>query len=170
MNESWKDIEEYEDSYEVSSLGRVRSKTRTITYKTGKKHTYKAKVLKLRLDKDGYLLITLNKENRLETISVHRLVAIHFIPTSDRSLQVNHKDGNKENNTISNLEWCTVYDNLSHSYSSGLKKTKLSKQDVSEIKELYKSGNYTQKEIGVIFNVAKEHVNGIINNKKRVNV
>ncbi|RPJ24176.1 MAG: hypothetical protein EHM25_14680, partial [Nitrosopumilales archaeon] len=168
--EIWKDIEDYEDYYEISSLGRFRSKTRTIINKNGKKFLYHSRIIEPRLDKYGYLRVQLNKNNKAIYRTVHRLVAIHFIPNPNNYPQVNHIDGIKINNAVSNLEWCTVYDNLNHSYSSGLKQIKLSKQDVSNIREMYKLGDCTQKEIGVIFNVSKEHVNGIINNKKRINI
>lgn len=170
LNEDWKDVENYEGYYQISSLGRVRSVTRLIIYKTGKRFTYKSRILKQRTDKDGYLRITLNKECKLSTMSMHRLVAIHFIPNPDNLLQVNHLDGDKTNNSISNLEWCNVYDNLKHSYREGLKKTKLNEQDVKDIKELYKLGKHTQKQIGELYGVNKEHINGIINNKKRTKV
>lgn len=170
LSEIWKDVIDYEDHYQISSKGRIRSKDRCVIYKNGKTYFYKSKILKLLIDEYGYLRVNLNKNNKMQTKNIHRLVATHFIPNPDNLSQINHIDGVKENNTISNLEWCDAYHNLNHSYENNLKQIKLTKKDVQRIKEIYESGYYTQREIGEIYNVKKEHINGIINNKKRVHV
>lgn len=170
MMENWANIQGYEDNYEISSSGKIRRRERVATYKNGKVVKYKVKLLKLILDEDGYFKINLYKDDKMSTYRVNRLVAIHFIPNPLNLPQVNHLDGNKQNNNDWNLEWCDVYHNLDHSYKNNLKKTKLTKENVIEIKNMYKTGNFTQKEIGCIFNVNKEHINGIINNRKRIKV
>lgn len=90
----------YEGKYEVSDLGRVRS----LNYlRKGK-----AKLLKQQLDKHGYKRVRLYKDGKAKTLLVHRLVTIAFLPNPNNLPMVNHKDENKTNNNVDNLEWCTV--------------------------------------------------------------
>ena len=96
-NEQWLPIEGYED-YEVSNYGRVKS--------LGNDKTRKEKILKPNTNKDGYQLVQLWKDGKPKTFQVHRLVAIAFIPNPNNYEQVNHKDENKCNNHVDNLEWC----------------------------------------------------------------
>lgn len=94
--EEWRDIKGYEGDYQVSSYGRIKS------LKWGKE-----KILKLRKDKKGYTVVTLSKNSKTILKKVHRLVAETFMPNPNNYPQVNHKDENKSNNNINNLEWCT---------------------------------------------------------------
>lgn len=103
MNEEWRDIEEYEGLYQVSNLGRVKS------LKFGKE-----KILKFGKHKKGYLLVCLCKDGKQKMFQVHRLVAIAFIPNPNNYQEVNHKDENKENNCVENLEWCTREYNVNY--------------------------------------------------------
>ena len=100
MKEIWQDIKGYEGKYQISSLGRIKSLKR--------KNVTTTHIIKPRLDKNGYLLINLSMNNHKNTFKVHRLVAETFIPNPDNLPCVNHKDENKTNNKITNLEWCTV--------------------------------------------------------------
>lgn len=103
-NEKWKDIFGYDGMYQVSSLGRVRSK----------KYGY-WKVLGQRNTNWGYLQVALCKENKVKRFSVHRLVAQAFIPNDDNSkTQINHIDECKQNNRVSNLEYCTASYNMTY--------------------------------------------------------
>lgn len=97
MREEWKAIPGYEGLYEVSNLGRVRS----LNYR----HTGKTQVLKPQIPKNGYAQVQLYN-NGGKWHSVHRLAAIAFIPNSNNYPEVNHKDENKTNNRVENLEWC----------------------------------------------------------------
>lgn len=100
-NEVWKDIEGYEGLYQVSNLGRVRS----LNYL----HTGQMRVLKQCFyDRKGYLGVNLYKNGKSKHPKVHRLVAIAFIPNPLNLPCINHKDENKENNCVENLEWCSV--------------------------------------------------------------
>lgn len=114
MTEIWKPICGYEDRYEVSDRGRVRSLN---YHRTGE-----IKELKTRVDRYGYLCISLPMEgNRRKHFTIHRLVAIAFIPNPDNKPEVNHKDGNKKNNYPSNLEWVSMKENQRHAWNNGLK-------------------------------------------------
>ncbi len=95
--EIWRDIRGYVRSYQISNFGRTKSFFRG-----------KAKILKPFVDKDGYLQVTLGRGNNNK---VHRLVALAFIPNPDDKPQVNHRDGNKMNNYVGNLEWNTPTEN-----------------------------------------------------------
>lgn len=104
MKEIWRDIKGYEGLYKVSNYGRIKSLERKDCLGRSKKE----KILKLSEDKDGYLLITLHKNKKVKTFKVHRLVAETFVPNPNNYPIINHKDENKINNHVSNLEWCTV--------------------------------------------------------------
>lgn len=107
QKEIWKDIPNYEGLYQVSNLGRIKSLERKI------KNNYnyfihKEQLLKLCIGKkDGYVYVHLTKNNKGKTTKVHRLVAKAFIPNPYNLPQINHKDENKTNNCVDNLEWCT---------------------------------------------------------------
>ena len=115
MNEEWRDIGGYEGLYQVSNLGRVRS----LRDKNNKKREL---ILKPKIMRNGYLKVDLCKNGKQKTFTVHRLVATVFISNPKNFPVVNHKDENKLNNNVSNLEWCTVlYNNC---YGTRLKKVK----------------------------------------------
>lgn len=125
-NEVWKDvaIEPYGEIYEVSNLGGVRSKVRTYTRihpMTNKLTQFRAKsgLLKPSITRKGYLRVNLGKNGN--KFLVHRLVMATFggLPTDDK-MQVNHKDGNKSNNHIDNLEWVTNRENVIHAFKNNL--------------------------------------------------
>jgi len=106
--EVWKDISGFEGYYQVSNLGRVRSLDRKFwSEKRGTFCSNEGRVLKLR-ESRGYLNITLHKKYKPITRLVHRLVAEAFIPNPKNLEYVNHKDENKSNNRLENLEWCTA--------------------------------------------------------------
>lgn len=120
MDEIWKPVDGYEGLYEVSSLGRVKSLTRTRRQpaKNGSTstHTYEGRILHPVRQNNGYLNVNLCGK----VVGVHRLVAAAFIPNDDNLPQVNHLDGNKANNVAENLEWCTAKQNTRHAISMGL--------------------------------------------------
>lgn len=113
MVEIWKDVKDYEGKYQVSNLGRVKS----LIYKNNANNRiYKReKILKLFHDRNGYLRVDL-KMGKRKNAQVHRLVAIAFIDNTYNKPQVNHKDKNKENNKVENLEWVTNGENQLHRY------------------------------------------------------
>ena len=105
--EIWKPVVGYEGLYEVSDLGRVRSLN---YHRSGK-----VRVLKYKTDKDGYKFVILCKDGKYKSFRVHRLVALAFIPNPDNLPCINHKDENKTNNCVENLEWCTRRYNVEYS-------------------------------------------------------
>lgn len=113
--ENWKPVVGYEGLYEVSDWGRVRSLDKYIKNWPKGIRLVKGRVLKPGRHRKGYLLVVLNKDGVMKTCKVHRLVAIAFIPNPDGLPQVNHKDENKHNNRVENLEWCDNKYNICYS-------------------------------------------------------
>lgn len=120
MNEVWKDIPNFEGLYQVSNLGRVRSLPKTVKTKGNGQATHKAKILNICTSGNGYQYVGLSKNGHYYSRRVHRLVALAFIPNPDHFTQVNHLDGDKHNNRLSNLEWCTPLQNVRHAVKNGL--------------------------------------------------
>lgn len=111
MHEIWKDIDGFAGLYKISNLGRIKSFNRS-----------KGKILKPLPKLKGYLYIHLSKAGKAKPYRIHRLVAEHFVDNPFEFPQVNHKDGNKANNTAENLEWCNGSMNQIHASNSGLRK------------------------------------------------
>lgn len=114
----WKPVVGFEGLYEVSNTGIVKSLFRTVKSKGGKK-VVTEKILKPRLNEWGYEGVSLCKNGKQCDKLVHRLVAEVFISPFGGN-QVNHIDGNKRNNRVENLEWCTGSGNMKHAYKNGL--------------------------------------------------
>lgn len=108
--EVWVKLEGFDEGYEISNKGRIKS------YKKYKDGRY----LKFGLDKDGYYKLSLRRSGRDVTARVSRLVALHFIPNPKMSPVVNHINGIKTDNRVENLEWCDVQYNTQHGYDTGL--------------------------------------------------
>lgn len=160
MSIIWKDFI-YSDIYEVSNTGLIKNKS------TGK-------CLKPYLKKSGYVAVYPFFNKKQKEFLLHRLVALHFINNSQNKPQINHKNGNKQDNSILNLEWVTAKENVQHSYSSGLKfgrkgvkhhNSKLSETDILEIKKLL-TAKVPQFLIGEMFDVKQQQISKI-NTKKR---
>lgn len=123
----WKVISDTDGLYFASDDGRIKSADRERSYVSHStiKGTYirKGKILKQPLNCYGYPCVTLKyRDGSQKVVQVHRLVAETFIPNPNNLPQVNHIDGNKQNNNIDNLEWCSVRDNLLHAFKTGLNK------------------------------------------------
>ena len=137
--ETWRDVVGYEDQYEVSSIGNVRRKIQN---------------LKLNNSAHGYYNVSLSKNGECVTKLVHRLVAEAFLDNPDCKEQVNHKDCNKLNNNITNLEWMTSQENIQHVVGNYRQRdqngennnmSKLTESDVLFIRQLKKDGYTTYK-------------------------
>lgn len=148
----WKDVKNFEGLYQVSDCGYVKSVSRTKPNNGGVQEV-KERVLKQRCDKDGYLAVCLSKNGKHYGRRVNRLVAESYVPNPDHLPVVNHKDENKQNNRVSNLEWCTVQYNTC--YGDGLRKMAIKQgrpvlqiQKGHVIGEYYSTGN-AAKETGI---------------------
>lgn len=163
QKEVWKDIEKYKGNYQVSNLGRVKS------LKYGK-----SRILKLEEVK-GYLRVSLCCNNKINRFQVHRLVSYHFIPNNENKPCVNHKDGDKSNNNVNNLEWCSYSENELHSYTKLGKinhNRKLNKYAILDIRKNAVKGVFPFNKIrGNInlfinkYNVDRKTVLNVLNNK-----
>ena len=120
QSEVWRDVPGFEGHYQVSDFGSVKSLDRYIDHPRIGKIFRKGKVLKQSYASKGYKQVCLNVEGKTTTFRVHRLVAMAFLENPKDLETVNHIDGNKENNHVSNLEWCSVADNLRHASANGL--------------------------------------------------
>ena len=121
-SEFWKDICEYEGYYQASNFGRIRSIDRFVSQKNEKGELYsrlmKGKIIQPRKQNGGYLIVWLCKNGKSKALTVHRIIANTFIPNVNCYSDVNHRNGNKEDNRINNLEWCTRSENIRHAYSN----------------------------------------------------
>jgi predicted XRE-type DNA-binding protein len=174
MKEIWKDIKGYEGYYQVSSLGNVKSLYR-IDIKGQKRCE---RILKLSLKHTGYLNVNLSKDCIKKYYRVHRLVAFAFLENPMNKPQVNHKNGEKTDNKVENLEWCTGSENTIHSFKNKLQplplgtknsQSKLSESDVLEIKKLLLK-KVKQKEIAKIFEISIPSVSNIKRNKNWIHI
>ncbi|MCU5058913.1 HNH endonuclease [Bacillus cereus] len=130
--EKWKWVTGYENLYMVSDEGNVKG------IKSGKVLSNK------RVDGSGYIQVALRKDGKAKELRVNRLVAQEFLPKPDNEnkITVNHKDGNKTNNAVDNLEWSTLSEQMKHAYANGLKKPAkgckvLTEEQMKEIKATY---------------------------------
>ena len=133
MNEIWKDIDGYEGLYQVSNLGRVKS----LNYL----HTGKERNLKPGTDGSGYRFVGLYKNGKTRLFYIHRLVAKAFIPNPDGKLEVNHKDENKTNNCVDNLEWMTRQENNNY----GTRNERVSKSLSKSVFQYSLDGEFIRK-------------------------
>lgn len=113
MKEIWKDIPSFEGYYQVSNHGRIKALARTTFDKNGKAYSRKEHVVKPSLTRT-YYKVHLSKGNKLYYFSVHRLVALAFIPTDDTSKHIDHIDTNPLNNNVDNLRWVTISENCNN--------------------------------------------------------
>lgn len=134
--EKWVNIAGFEDLYQVSNFGRVRSITHRQSYidTSGKQYNRlrKGSILKpapmTKKNGKGYLSVTLYRNGEKKTMSVHKLVAQHFIPNPNNLPQINHKDEDVLNNRVDNLEWCTCSYNINYGTANLRRSKTLSKK------------------------------------------
>lgn len=167
--EKWKDIQGYEGLYQVSNLGNVRSVDRIVKHYP-KDYFQKGRVLKSALTKNGYPMVILVNHNDRKTKMIHRLVAETFIPNTNNLPQVNHKDEDKINNKVDNLEWCTHKYNVNYGHRNENMSTKLGKKVAmlkdGQIVKVFNSqaeakrNGYSQAQISKCCNVIVEHYLG----------
>lgn len=120
----WKDIIGFEGQYQVSNKGEVRSLQRYVKGARGSKRLLKARLMRISTNVHGYASASLCKDAKLKTLVVHRLVAKAFLPNPKNKPCVNHKDGNRLNNNVNNLEWVTYSENTKHAFKPNINQIK----------------------------------------------
>ncbi len=169
MIEEWKPVVNFEEYYEVSTFGNVKSFDRSVTGVNGKLYNSKGKDISVSTKSNaGYKQAHFSVKSKSYCRDVHRLVAIAFIPNPENYPIVNHIDGNKENNHVDNLEWCTYKQNSKHAFDNKLTPTgemcsfsKLTEKEVLEIYDLAHNSDLLQPEIAKKFNIEKGTVSKI---------
>lgn len=139
--EIWKDIKGYEGFYQSSTFGRARSLDTYRKSRNGTVRFCKGRILKLKTNNQGYLQVNLYKNGKVKTFRVHRLVAEAFLPNPDNLPEVNHKDENKLNNCVSNLEWCTS----SYNNNYGTRIEKVSKKQSKPVLQYTLDGKFVRE-------------------------
>jgi hypothetical protein len=176
INETWRDIKGYEGLYAISSTGRVKRLARDRIIATGVNKPLKEKEIKTFEGKLGYIHVNLWKNGQMKQHRIHRLIMLAHAEKPKGKNVINHIDGDKTNNALQNLEWCTYRENTIHAYKTGLAKGKrgiensqgrLTNEEVISMRKLYATGNYTQKEIGEIYGISRRHAGDIVNGKRR---
>jgi hypothetical protein len=158
MIEIWKEIKDYEDLYKINNFGKI------ISLRNNRER-------KSHLDKYGYYRSILSKDKKQRNVIISRMVAEAFIPNPNNLPQVNHIDGNKQNNHVSNLEWISNIDNQIHARKTGLinnngvnsGNSKFTEEDVIKIRNL--KGILSCKKIGDLFGVSSTTIHYIFKNK-----
>lgn len=143
------------DNYWATKDGRIYS-------------TKRNRYLKQRVGPRGYMMVNLSIDGKCKTFTVHRLIASTFIPNPNGFDTVNHKDGNKTNNNVNNLEWTTSSGNTIHAFETGLrvptyKHGQFSKEDINEIRRLYNVEHLSQYKIAGRYNVSRGNIQQILN-------
>lgn len=170
----WKPIPGYEDYYEVSNDGQVKSIDRVITRRDGVRVSYTGRIRIPSVNAKGYLRLNLC-DGRNKQKDIHRLVAESFVDgrTEERN-QVNHINGIKTDNRACNLEWVTNRQNINHAVENNLTankhgeknpNAKLTQEDVNDIRDRFAEGNITYKELGDEYNIHYGTVSKIIKRK-----
>lgn len=155
MEELWKDIKGYEGCYKISNTGKVLSVKRILhTAYHNRLHITNERILQPYITKNGYEIVSLNKDNKKDRYLVHRLVAEAFIPNPESLPQVNHKDENKVNNHFENLEWCTAKYNGEYSGTlrkahSVIKRSVAQYTKTNEFIKVFESANYASRQTGI---------------------
>nr|WP_195461842.1 NUMOD4 domain-containing protein [Alistipes sp. D31t1_170403_E11] len=174
--ERWRDIRGFEGYYQVSDRGRVRSLERYII-RNGTTVLQEERILSpWRGYTSLYHCVRLYKDGNRKKYSVHRLVAEHFLPNWTPTLEVNHIDGNRDNNDVHNLEMCTHQENVRHSiihllkndYGEKSANAKLTNAQAREIRTRYHSGQSTQAALAAQYDVSSQTVSAIIRYKKYI--
>lgn len=167
--EKWKDVIGYEGLYQISNMGQIKSFHR-------RWRKYSSKILNPSL-KNGYPFMCLFKNNKKNPCYIHRLILETFHGPCPMGQECLHKDGNRQNNILDNLEWGTrlqnILDSINHGtwrhppILCGIKhgRAKLTNQDVSRIRQIYTTGKLTQVQLAKQFNVTHYTISDIVNRR-----
>jgi len=154
-SKEWKSIVGYEGLYEISNYGEVKALVKDIDMTFGGKRHHEENILS-KNENDEYPRVSLSKDSETKKFLVHRLVAEHFINNLENYPIVNHIDGDKHNNIVTNLEWCSHEYNLHHSIENGMRMG-IKTEDIILIKELLEKGEQIS-DIASIFNKPRQTI------------
>jgi hypothetical protein len=169
--EGWMFVEGYNGLYMISNTGKLNRIGKVITRRNGTKVYIPGCEMKINVDKNGYCTVCLTINNKHRTLNFHRLVAKHFIRNVENKPCVNHKDGNKQNNHVNNLEWCTRSENSKHAFDTGLnwsykgeekKNSKLTNAQVLEMRKDYVPQKNSYPMLAIKYGVSVYTVRSII--------
>jgi hypothetical protein len=158
MAEEWRDVVGFEGRYKVSNLGRIQNA--------------KGVMMKFQVNRGGYERLTLRHDDHKDyDFTVHRVVAYAFIPNIENKPQINHIDGNRRNNNVDNLEWCTQSENILHAFKLGNKDqsgihnnmAKITEKIVRDIRK--RSKTELQKNLAKEYSLSKANICMIVNRK-----
>ena len=174
MEEIWKPVVGFEGRYEVSSLGRIKALARKIYYADGRCGKVKERLVRGTIMNTGYIGVSFDSTHRK---AVHQVVAEAFFGVPEYRRTVNHKDGDKTNNRIENLEWVTYARNNAHARETGLNKqhgercnlVKYTDQFIQAVRNVYAAYQPTYAELGGMFGLTGTHVKQIVLNQTRKN-
>ena len=161
--EKWVDVPDYEGLYSISDRGRIKSLARVKNRGTKLQYTSKEKLLKPSITKDGYLTVFLCKNGITKSYALHRLVAIAFIDNNGELSDVNHKDENKLNNCVENLEWCSKTYNTR--YGTRTQRTSKRIQQLTKEGVLIRTFN-SVKEASRILGIGSSNIHNCAVNKR----
>jgi hypothetical protein len=170
MNEVWKFVGTENEDYSVSNLGRIRSNHRVVMRKNGVPNTVRERILKPNLRRDGYYVFGVGGTRPQKSFTVHSAVIAAFVGPRPEGLEINHIDGDKTNNRLDNLEYCTRAENIQHAFATGLiKPVGLSGEDNNQarltelqVRDIWESTK-SQRKTAAVFGVSKSTVARIKN-------
>lgn len=151
-SEKWVPVKGYEGLYEINEKSEVRSLSN---------RNY-LKIMPQRIDRGGYLTTRLSKKGKDSTVYIHRLLGFAFISNPLNKAFINHKDGNKLNNDLNNLEWVTHSENMLHAYNTGLLKIKAKSVYDSCTGKIYTSIKEAAKALNINYGTCRNYLNGNI--------
>lgn len=174
--EKFAEIKGFKGLYQIGCFGSIKSLERIVKVTDRGNRRISEKVLRVCPNTNGYLTAVLCKGGIKKTHCIHQLVGNCFVSGRKKGLQLNHKDGDKNNNHFSNLEWVTASENTLHSYQIGLKKrpfgeanpmVRLSDKEVAKIRKKYSKG-HSISELCDQFGITSKWCKKIIRNKVRI--
>lgn len=171
-NEIWKPVVGFEGRYEVSSKGRIKALAREISYSDGRKGRLPERLIKGTILNTGYVSVSFDTKTKKHT---HTVVAQAFFGMSDYRQTVNHKDGNKTNNCVENLEWATYKENNVHARKTGLNNQhgekcnlhKHSDQFIQAVRNVHATYPMTYEALGKLFGLTGCHARQIVLHETR---